>query len=64
VHCDQFALGTKYDRRRVLEIFIAPEDGVEIGEHLGDILVQVGDAVYGLESGIALGSENFFGIAY
>jgi len=64
VHRDQFSLGTQYYRRRVFEILIAPEDCVEIGEYLGDILVQVSDAVHGLESGIALGPEYFFGISF
>jgi len=35
-------------------MFIVPEDCIEIGQHLGDILIQVSAAMDGFKSRIAL----------
>jgi len=37
---------------------------VQVGQHLGDILIQMGDAVQGLKSGIAFRPEYLFYVAF
>ncbi len=43
------------DRRRVLGVRVSAEHGIEVRQRFADVLVEMGDAVHGLETGITCG---------
>ena len=64
MNCDDLSLCPEGHGRGILEVFKATQYGIEIGKCLTDVLIQMGNTVKGLKTGVALWPGDFFTIAF